>query len=486
MTATMRDASSASPVRPALAGALLVAGLAIFAVALGGYLAFTATQPMFRWLVPVDLGVYRNSGFVAAGIAPPFDPSRLTSSLYDWPGPGLKFTYPPFAALVFTVLTLPKWPLLIRLSIGVNIAALLAAIWVTLGGLGYRAGVAKLGGALLLTGALLWTEPVQRTLYLGQIELLLMTLILWDMCQPDQHRWKGVGVGIAAGIKLTPLVFIPWLLLARRYRQAAVASGTFAATIALGFIQMPADSRRWWFGGLFLHAGRTGFIGWEGNQSLAAIITRLAGSIAAGEPFWLASAAVTLVVGLGAAAVLDRAGHHVPAVLTCALTGLLISPISWDHHWVWIAPAVTMLTVYAIRARGLPRWGFALGAALLPAIFGAWPGFFWGQPIDLSGFWMGLLWIAPNTNPGTFARLGDRTWYFEYHYHGWQLLSGNLYVLTGLALLVLAVAIACGYARREMSRSKRQVRQFGHRHNATRPAAAPSKTMGTIRVRSSW
>jgi alpha-1,2-mannosyltransferase len=484
MTATAAHASPGSPVRPALARAVLIAGLAIFAVALGGYLAFTMTQPTYRWLVPVDLGVYRHAGFVAAGTEPPYGP-RLGTSLYDWPGSGLKFTYPPFAALVFTLLTLPKWAVLLKLSIGINIAALLVAIWVTLGGLGYRVGITRLGGALLLTGALLWTEPVQRTLYLGQIELLLMALILWDMCQPDRRWWKGAGVGVAAGIKLTPLVFIPWLLLTRRYRQAAVASGTFAATIALGFIFMPADSRTWWFDGVFLRAGRTGFIGWEGNQSLDAIITRFAGSIAAGKPAWLACAAVVLIIGLTAAALLDHAGHRVPAVLTCALTGLLSSPISWDHHWVWIAPAVTMLAVYAIRARGLLRWAFASAAVLVGAIFGAWPGFLWGQPLDLGGFWMGLIWIPPNTNPGTFQRLGDRHWYAEYHWHGWYLLSGNLYVLTGLALLAIAVAVGCGYARRGMSRSTRQARQFGHRHSATRPTAAPSKTIGTIRVRSS-
>ncbi len=464
--------------------ALVAAGLAVFAVGLGGYLAFTMTQPAIRWLVPVDLSVYREAGLVAAHVPPAYNP-RLSSPLYDWPGLGLKFTYPPFAALVFTVLTLPKWPVLLRLSIGVNIAALVVAIWVTLGGLGYRIGLARLGGALLLAGALLWIEPVQRTLYLGQIELLLMALILWDMFQPDRRWWKGAGVGIAAGIKLTPLVFIPWLLLTRRYRQAAVASGTFAGTIAFGFIFMPADSRLWWFDGLFLRAGRTGFIGWEGNQSLDGIITRLAGSIAAGQPFWLASAAVVLVTGLGAAALLDQAGHRVPAVLTCALTGLLISPISWDHHWVWIAPAVTMLVVYAIRAGGPLRWAFASGAVLVGAIFGSWPGFLWGQPLDLGGFWMGLIWIPPNTNPGTFERLGDRSWYAEYHWHGWQLLSGNLYVLTGFALFVVAVAVASRYARRGMSRITRQARQFGHRHSATRPTAAPSNTMGTITVRSS-
>jgi alpha-1,2-mannosyltransferase len=470
--------SPALPARAALSRAVLIAGLAIFAVALGGYLAFTATEPTYRWLVPVDLGVYRRAGFVAARIAPAYNP-RLRSPLYEWPGSALQFTYPPFAALVFTVLALPSWSVLLKLSIGVNIAALLAAIWTTLGGLGYRVGAARLGGALLLTGALLWTEPVQRTLYLGQIELLLMALILWDMCQPEHRWWKGAGVGIAAGIKLTPLVFIPYLLLTRRYRQAAVAAGTFVATFALGFIVLPADSRRYWLGGLFAQGSRTGFIGWEGNQSLRAVITRFAGSIAAGEPIWLAAAAVTLIIGLLAAAMLDRSGHHVAGVLTCALTGLLVSPISWDHHWVWIAPAVTMLAVYATRARAVLRWAVGTGAGLLAALFGAWPGLLWGQPLDLGGFWMGLIWAPPNTNPGTYASLGDRPWFAEYHWHGWQLLTGNLYVLIGLALFVLAAVVAGRYARRGNFRDGRQARQSGDMHSTMRPTAAPSRTIGT-------
>ena len=66
---------------------------------------------------------------------------------------------------------------------------------------------------------------MQRTLFLGQIELVLMALVAWDLLQPDRRWWKGVGVGVAAGIKLVPLIFIPYLLLTRRFRQAAVAAG---------------------------------------------------------------------------------------------------------------------------------------------------------------------------------------------------------------------------------------------------------------------
>jgi alpha-1,2-mannosyltransferase len=433
----------------------LTAGIVVFALVVAGYLLFVTSHPEYRWTSPVDLRVYRDAGLIVRGL-PPYNP-HLAAPLYDWRGfLGFRFTYPPFAALVFTALTLPAWAWLPNLSIAVNILALVATIWVTLGALGYRAADTRpaagrlsgtrLGGTLLIAGAVFWTEPVQRTLYLGQIELLLMALILWDMLRPGRPRWQGIGVGIAAGIKLVPLIFIPYLLLTHRYRQAAVAAGTFTATVLLGFIVLPADSRSWWLDGLFLRSGRTGFVGWEGNQSLQALITRLSGSIAAGRPAWLVAAVLALVAGLAAAVVLDRCGQPVLGVLTCALTGLLISPISWDHHWVWIVPIITVLAVFGVRAAGLARWTCVAGAGLVALIFGAWPVFLWGQSPRTSGFSMGLIWAAPHSNPGNFAVLGDRRWYVEYHWRGVQILAGNLYVLTGLALFALMVIGAAAMA----------------------------------------
>jgi alpha-1,2-mannosyltransferase len=420
---------------------LLIAGALAFLATAACYLVFILTHAMARWLAPVDLYVYRLGGDVVAQLAPGYRPG-LAAPLYGWPGYGLKFTYTPFAAIAFTVLALPAWGVVQALSVVLNVLAFLATIWVTLGALGYRVGRARVGGMLLLAALLFWTEPVQRTLYLGQIELLLMALIMWDMCQPDRRWWKGVGIGIAAGIKLVPLIFIPYLLLTRRYRQAGVAAGTFVGTGLVGLVVLPADSRAWWLHGLFIKGSRTGFVGWEGNQSLLGLITRFSGSIAAGQPIWFAVAAVTLVSGLLGAAALSRAGYGPAGIVTCALTGLLVSPISWDHHWVWIVPGVTILASLGLRARGRVRWAGLTAAALVTGLFGAWPGLLWGQPVDLGAFSEGFIWAPPNTPPGTFARLGDRPSYAEYHWAGWQLVAGNLYALTGIATLMLIVVLA--------------------------------------------
>jgi alpha-1,2-mannosyltransferase len=425
---------------------LLAVGLVAFGAALAVYIVYAATHAatheLPRWVDPVDLQVYRDGGLIVRHLN--FYHPHRASPLYDWPGfDGLPFTYPPFAALVFTVLTIPSYWALWQIAIGVNIAALLATIWLTLGGLGYRRGVARLGATLLLAGALFWTEPVQRTLFLGQIELVLMALIIWDLCQPDRRWWKGAGIGIAAGIKLVPGIFILYLLLTRRFRQAAVASGVFAATVLLGFGLLPRDSHKFWLGGLFARGARTGFVGWEGNQSLRAIITRLTGSVAGAQPVWLVVAALTLVAGLICAAALDRAGHRMVGLLTCALTGLLASPISWDHHWVWIIPGTVVAVVYAVRARrAVVRWAAAGVAAGVVLVFWAWPGFLWSLRSNTGGYREGLIWMPPVTNPLIYFRLGDRRRYVEYHWHGLQLITGNLYVLTGIVLLGLLVVWA--------------------------------------------
>jgi alpha-1,2-mannosyltransferase len=347
-------------------GRLAVAGIIAFAVILGSYLAYLAIQPIQWTLDPVDLGVYRSGGLIVRHVRPWYNP-HLAAPLYGWPGYSdlhLKFTYTPFAAVAFALVSFIPWQVLPGISVAGNIVALLAALWFTFGWLGYR-GLTRLGAALLAAAAVFWTEPVLRTIYLGQVNLVLMALIIWDLgqpgpCQPDPGRpggsrwWKGAGVGVAAGIKLVPLIFIPYLLLTRRFRTAAVAAAAFAATVAAGFVVAPADSARWWLGGLFFQGGRAGFVGWEGNQSLRGLLTRLAGSVAGAAPVWLAVAVVTAAAGLACAALLDRGGHPVPGMLACALTGLLVSPISWDHHWVWIVPGVAVAAVYAVRAMRAP------------------------------------------------------------------------------------------------------------------------------------
>jgi alpha-1,2-mannosyltransferase len=405
---------------------LLVAGAAVAAVAAGLYLAALATHPAVSLLKGFDLRVYRMGGVLARQ-----DPARL----YTWQQqPGIQFTYTPFAALVFALTTPLPFRALMDAAALASTAALAVTASIAFRELGWR-GTARLGATLLVAGLVFWTEPVQRALYLGQVELVLMALIVWDLCQPDRRRWKGAATGVAAGIKLVPLLFIAYLLLTRRFRQAATAAAAFAVTVIAGFALLPRPSVQWWLHGDFLEAGRTGFVGEMVNQSLRGTLTRLAGSVASGQPLWLAAALATGILGLAAAAVLHRDGHGFAGLTVCGLTALLISPISWDHHWVWVVPGLAVLIDAAARTRGWPRVAWLAAAAVVVATFGAWPRFWSGGATLLQG---GLIWYAPLTAFGT----GDDPKYAEYDWHGLQLIAGNLYLLVGMAFLLVALVAA--------------------------------------------
>jgi alpha-1,2-mannosyltransferase len=419
---------------------LLPAGAALLVVVLAVYLADLATHlPVMAAMR--DLVVYRNGGLIVRHIAPAYDGHRA-SPLYDWTGQnGVQFTYPPFAAVVFAVASVLPWTLLRWAMTVASLGALGLSLWITFGALGYTGRRAvRLGATLGVTGLALLTEPVQQTLALGQVNLLLMLLIVADLLTPDAlanrtRWWHGIGIGIAAGIKLTPLIFIPYLLLVRRYRQAVTASAVFVVTVLLGWAVLPRDSRTYWADGLVFKANRIVFLGTRGNQSLRGVLTRLAGSVTSGTLPWIVAGILVVVIGLLAAAVLHRAGHPVPAMLACALTGLLVSPLTWDHHWVWVAPGIALLAHLGARAAGPVRAAWWAAAAGLVLVFGAWPQF-WN--LSQSGLTpAGLFWYGPATY---FAR-GDEPWYHEFHWHGLQLLAGNLFVLAGLAALA-AFAVA--------------------------------------------
>jgi alpha-1,2-mannosyltransferase len=407
---------------------LLAGGLVAFAAALIWFIYSASGQP--NWgLSPVDMGVFRDAGLIVRHIRPFYRP-HLASPLYDRLFyNGEPFDYPPFAALPFALMSYLSLSALAKLAAMADVAALLAAIWVTFGALGYRREAGRLGLTLLVAAAVFYTEPVQRTMYLGQVEIVLMALVMWDMCQPDERRWKGAGVGIAAGIKLLPLLFIPYLLLTRRFRQAAVAFGTFLVTLIVGFIVLPRDSWQWLVQGLFLKANVHIDLHWSGNQSLMGILLRSGGPHAHGE--WLVAAAIAIIMGTAGAVLLDRAGHRVVAVLMIALTTLLVSPLSWDDHWVWIVLAVPAAVHYALRAPGAARWAWLGLAAAITALFAAWPDSWLGQPNGLTG----IIFLPPQhyrAQGGPWPEVG---------WHGWQLVVGNAWVLGGLLAFVALLLI---------------------------------------------
>ena len=160
---------------------LLIAGAAVAAVAAVVYLVALATHPMSAMLRGFDLQVYLGGAHQAL---------HHSHSLYTWDfekHPGIQFTYTPFAALAFAAgLALPFKALMTVVTIA-SLFCLVATIWIAFRQLGWEK-TSRLGATMLLSGLLLWTEPVQRALFLGQVELVLMALVVWDLCQPDRRR----------------------------------------------------------------------------------------------------------------------------------------------------------------------------------------------------------------------------------------------------------------------------------------------------------
>ncbi|MEU3185631.1 glycosyltransferase 87 family protein [Streptomyces sp. NPDC006923] len=284
----------------------------------------------------------------------------------------LPTTYPPFAALLFTPLTLPGVPGLRTLATAGNLLLLVVfvrfSLRLTLRGTGRcPAGTALWAAALWVASVVVWCEPVWTTLRYGQINLLLATGVLWDLSRRDGHRWAGVGIGLAAAVKLTPALFavlplLVGLLQARRsgvrwnpwLRQTSTAAAVFGAATLTAVVILPRDSLRFWTGALF-DASRVGRAESTANQSLRGVLARLLGT---GDPalWWAASAAVVAVAGLTVAVGAELRGEHAGAVAACAATALLISPVSWSHHWVWCVPMVLF-----VGGRARARWAVAAG-----------------------------------------------------------------------------------------------------------------------------
>jgi Glycosyltransferase family 87 len=163
-----------------------------------------------------------------------------------------------FAGLSVLPMTALRWIMTLA-----SLTALMTAVWITWRTLGHRRSPALLGATLLVTAVALWTEPVQKTLWFGQINLILMAMVVADLGQGDGRRWKGAGIGIATGIKFTPGIFIAYLILTRRFRAAAVAIAVFLLTIAVGFVALPHESGRFWGTGCsWRRAGCARSTGW--------------------------------------------------------------------------------------------------------------------------------------------------------------------------------------------------------------------------------
>jgi alpha-1,2-mannosyltransferase len=375
----------------------------------------------------IDLQIYRWAGLLAVH----------SGDLYGgyFPHRHLPFTYPPIAALTFGVMAAIPMPVLMWLITAASISCLTATLWLTWGKLGYQCS-ARAAATLAAASVTSWLAPVLHTLWLGQINLILMFVIVADLSLADTARFKGVGVGLAAGFKLVPLIFIPYLLLTRRFRAMSVSLVTFALTIAISQILLPGQSQQFWFGGLFLNLSRSGNIAYVGNQSLHGTLVRLMGVQSAEQPYWLVISVIIGVAGLLLAAWTARRGNEMIGILTCGLTGLLISLISWSHHWVWVAPALVVAVDVAVRIHA-PSWPSKRSGHGIRRLVGwMWSGHWqrWVYCCALATLTAPFFVLPEGLMPPTVVQGAGA--------HGIELVTGNLYVIDGLfALCVVGLTL---------------------------------------------
>ncbi|MEU6917642.1 glycosyltransferase 87 family protein [Streptomyces olindensis] len=326
---------------------LLVLGLATAVT------VFTATVPLLRgWF---DLRVYYGSidAWVHHG-----------GRIYDYrvPGTTYGFTYPPFAAVAMLPMALLDLRTAIVAALLLNLAALAVILRLLAGPDGRRLG--WYGWALTVCLLALF-EPLRDTFSFGQVNLLLLALVLTDatLLATGRGRLAGVGIGLAAAIKLTPALFIGLLLVAGRRRAAATATAVALGATALAARVDPDASRFYWTEALW-DTDRVGRLGYVSNQSVQGILARL------GEPDRAVWATAVLLI-LGVWAVRTRraavAGDWTAAFALTGLAACLVSPITWVHHLVWLLPSFAVL----LRTGHL-RIAGALYAVLCTSVVWLW------------------------------------------------------------------------------------------------------------------
>ena len=358
-------------------------GLAWVAATIAGGAMFWLTWHSVRKGIWVDLDVY-----VAGGRAVIHSSDLYAVSVHDLP-----FTYPPFAAVAFVPLALlPDVAARVGLTL-LSLAGLATAIEVVRRRLGLSP--AQVIPPVLVVLAL---EPLMRTLLLGQANAVLIALVVLD-CLVVPRRHRGWLIGVAAGIKLTPAVFIVWLLLRREWDAAFRAVAAGALTVAVGALIAPSATWFYWTGG-FADLGRFGAASVLGtdNQSLSAAVSRLGGLTTVPPHLALLSGLVAVGLGAWVASICFRRGDDVGALLAVALGGLLASPVSWSHHWLWMA----LLLLWAVAGRRR-AWAVVIAAV----------------------YWLGPFWAVYREVPTSVP------------YPTTDRVVSTAYVLVGLASLVL-------------------------------------------------
>jgi hypothetical protein len=279
------------------------------------------------------------------------------------------FTYPPLAAALFAPIALLPSALAQVLWELASVAALAVAACAILKLARWRPTRAEIAA---VTAVSLLLEPVYHTLFNGQVNLILLAIVAVDVWWVSEgRRGGGVGVGIAAALKLTPGIFIVLFLLSRRTKAAVTAAITFLSCGLIGYLVAPGASRLYWT--RYFYDTKRVYPAYIGNQSIYGAAIRLFGGPGHVGLWYLPLTIVAAAVGLSSAVVFARCHDWLRAMAVTGVTGLLVSPVSWTHHWVYVVPALICMARDGKRAR--------IAAACAFLLFGLAP--LWWTPHSL-------------------------------------------------------------------------------------------------------
>lgn len=288
---------------------------------------------------------------------------RGGGSLYDFAavGTGAPFTYPPFAGLVFLPLSVASFP-----SVAVAWTLATVAVVVLLAHVLARTPEGRNHPVALLALVLFAAAPISSNFRFGQISVFLVAAVLADALGVVPARFRGILTGMAAAIKLTPLIFVPYFWFSGRRTVAISATGTFLSATALAGLVLPGESARFWRTEVW-NVNRVGHITTGGNQSLNGALLR---SGLGDHPRALLVAVLgglIVVLALIRAVRAQRNGSPLTAVIMVGAAGLVLSPVSWTHHQVWLVLAA-LPGVSTLRWRNVVWQAVVLAAMVLPVV----------------------------------------------------------------------------------------------------------------------
>lgn len=310
----------------------------------------------------IDIDVYRMGGQAWLDGRPLYADGAI---FHTQGGLDLPFTYPPLAAIAFAPfawLTLPvassaiTVTTLLLLVVSTVIVLTRLDVWPDTAITGEPAWMRRSWlAAAVVAPAVIYLEPIRSNFEFGQINVVLMTLVIAD-CVPRRTPWpRGVLLGLAIALKLTPAVFLLYFLLRRDVRTLLqTAAAAIVATLA-GFVLAWRDSLEYWTETV-RNTDRIGTATLNTNQNIAGALARLGLGEAPRFALWVVACFAVLALTVWAARRALRGGadeSSVLALICVAMFGLVVSPVSWSHHWVWTLPTLLVTGILAYRRRNV-------------------------------------------------------------------------------------------------------------------------------------